>query len=194
MTSKVERNKRAKESSLYEAAYELFVNKGVQSTSISAIAKKAGVGKGTFYLYFKDKYDLLERIVIRKSTEVLQRAHDAMLLRAPQNLKEEITYFIDEILLELDREPLTLKLIHKNLSWALLKEAVYDYDDLSAVQKMFHRLYEDEDMPETEITYRLYLVIELTGSVAYNSILHEQPSSLSDIKPLLLESIWKMME
>lgn len=194
MTSKVERNKRAKELSLYEAAYELFVNKGFQSTSISAIAKKAGVGKGTFYLYFKDKYDLLERIVIRKSTEVLQRAYDAMLLRAPESKEEQLIYFIDEILLDLDREPLLLKLIHKNLSWALLKEAVYDYDDLSMVQTMFYQLYEKENMDEEELSYRLYLVIELTGSVAYNAIVHQEPSSLSEIKPLLLESIRKMME
>ena len=74
----------------------------MHSTSISAIAKKAGAGKGTFYLYFQDKYDLLERIVIRKSTEVLQRAHDAMILRTPKTLKEE-TLFIDEISLELNR-------------------------------------------------------------------------------------------
>lgn len=194
MTSKVEKNKREKELSLYEAAYELFVNKGVHSTSISAIAKKAGVGKGTFYLYFQDKYDLLERIVIRKSTEVLQRAHDAMILRTPKTLKEEMIFFIDEILLELNREPLILKLIHKNLSWALLKEAVYDYDDLSAVQRLFYRIYDGEGLSEKEITYRLYLVIELTGAVAYNAIIHQEPSPLEDIKPLLLESIWKMME
>ena len=35
-----------------------FTSKGIQKTSISDIVEDAGVAKGTFYLYFKDKYDI----------------------------------------------------------------------------------------------------------------------------------------
>lgn len=37
------------------AAFALFTQKGINDTSISDIAKKANMAKGTFYLYFKDK-------------------------------------------------------------------------------------------------------------------------------------------
>ena len=50
MVSKVEENKKKKETSLYRAAYELFMKNGINDTSINEIVKKAGVGKGTFYL------------------------------------------------------------------------------------------------------------------------------------------------
>ena len=35
------------------------MTKGVSKTSIAEISKNAGIAKGTFYLYFKDKYDMV---------------------------------------------------------------------------------------------------------------------------------------
>ena len=60
-------NKKEKENSLFETAFKLFTEKGIKDTSIQEIADKAGVRKGTFYLYFKDKYDLQEQLIARKS-------------------------------------------------------------------------------------------------------------------------------
>lgn len=51
--SKVERNKRLKKEKLEESGYELFMNNTFDKTSIDQIVKKAGVAKGTFYLYFE---------------------------------------------------------------------------------------------------------------------------------------------
>ena len=53
---KLESNKKKKEDALYNTAFELFTTKGTNKTTISDIVEKAGVAKGTFYLYFKDKY------------------------------------------------------------------------------------------------------------------------------------------
>jgi AcrR family transcriptional regulator len=44
---------------LIESAIDLFVNVGYHGLRISDITDYAGLGKGTFYLYFKDKRDLL---------------------------------------------------------------------------------------------------------------------------------------
>jgi AcrR family transcriptional regulator len=45
------------------AALELFAKKGYGSTSISQIAKAAGISKGLMYNYYKSKEALLEAIV-----------------------------------------------------------------------------------------------------------------------------------
>ena len=66
-------NKLKKRTSLMEAAFELFTEEGFQNTTISEIARKAGIGKGTFYFYFEDKYDIRNRIIISKSYEILER-------------------------------------------------------------------------------------------------------------------------
>jgi AcrR family transcriptional regulator len=44
------------------ALYQLVEAKGFSNISITDISVKAGINRGTFYLHYKDKYDLLEKI------------------------------------------------------------------------------------------------------------------------------------
>lgn len=46
-----------------EAAIEIFSTKSFENTTVSEIATAAQVGKGTFYLYFKSKDELLEFLI-----------------------------------------------------------------------------------------------------------------------------------
>ncbi|WP_456423539.1 TetR/AcrR family transcriptional regulator [Thermococcus sp.] len=47
---------------LIESAMELFAKKGFDKTTVDEIVAKAGVAKGTFYLYFKSKDDLIKEL------------------------------------------------------------------------------------------------------------------------------------
>ncbi|MDX1640147.1 MAG: TetR/AcrR family transcriptional regulator [Balneolaceae bacterium] len=47
---------------IVDAAFELFANEGYAKTSISAVAKKAGISKGLIYHYFESKESILEAI------------------------------------------------------------------------------------------------------------------------------------
>ena len=71
---KVDVNKQMKESSLLKTAFEYFTTKGFSKTSISDIVSKAGVAKGTFYLYFKDKYDIRNKLIAHKSSQLFRNA------------------------------------------------------------------------------------------------------------------------
>jgi len=44
---------------IHDAVLELIGEKGVQDLTVASVAKKAGIAKGTIYLYFKDKEDLI---------------------------------------------------------------------------------------------------------------------------------------
>ena len=68
---RVEENKKKKKEALFRTAYELFTTKGINSTAISDIVEKAGVAKGTFYLYFKDKYDIKNKLIAHKTKNYL---------------------------------------------------------------------------------------------------------------------------
>lgn len=48
---------------ILEAARALFFKKGILNTSVSEIVKQAHVAKGTFYLYFETKDDVVEAII-----------------------------------------------------------------------------------------------------------------------------------
>ncbi|MCG4586199.1 TetR/AcrR family transcriptional regulator, partial [Anaerosalibacter bizertensis] len=107
--SKIQKNKKEKESSLYAAAYDLFTTKGIHNTAISDIVKKAGVAKGTFYLYFKDKYDVLDKIILDKSTEILSLAINKTNLKQFLSFEEKLFYFINCIIEYLKENKLLLK-------------------------------------------------------------------------------------
>ncbi len=51
------------------AALELFAHKGFYNTSVSQIAKEAGISKGLMYNYFKSKEELLQALVFNAIEE-----------------------------------------------------------------------------------------------------------------------------
>ena len=63
LTHKRERRKEARPGELLEAALQLFVQKGFAATKVEDVAALAGVSKGTLFLYFPTKEDLLKAVV-----------------------------------------------------------------------------------------------------------------------------------
>ena len=63
LTHKRERRKEARPGELLEAALQLFVQKGFAATKVEVVAALAGVSKGTLFLYFPTKEDLLKAVV-----------------------------------------------------------------------------------------------------------------------------------
>ncbi|MBV8619800.1 MAG: TetR/AcrR family transcriptional regulator [Curvibacter sp.] len=60
---KRERRKDARPGELLDAALELFVDKGFAATRAEEVAARAGVSKGTLFLYFGSKEELLKAVV-----------------------------------------------------------------------------------------------------------------------------------
>ena len=88
--SKIESNKQKKRDSLLNASFDFFMTKGLEKTSISDIIEKAGVAKGTFYLYFKDKYDIRNKLVIHKSAQLFSSAYEALQEAELDNIQDKI--------------------------------------------------------------------------------------------------------
>src|SRR5699024_6172546 len=100
-----------REKALYLAAYELFKEKGITEkiiteTAINDIVKKAGVAKGTFYTYFKNKEDILERIILNKSMKVLDEAMTVTKEQEVADFNERLFLFIDYIIEYFKKDPL----------------------------------------------------------------------------------------
>lgn len=62
-SSKRERRKEARPGELLAAALDLFVEKGFASTRVEEVAARAGVSKGTLFLYFASKEELFQAVV-----------------------------------------------------------------------------------------------------------------------------------
>jgi AcrR family transcriptional regulator len=60
---KRERRKEARPRELLDAALALFVEKGFTATRSEEVAARAGVSKGTLFLYFQSKEDLFKAVI-----------------------------------------------------------------------------------------------------------------------------------
>lgn len=63
LTVKRERRKEARPGELLDAALDLFVEKGFAATRVEEVAARAGVSKGTLFLYFQSKEELFKAVV-----------------------------------------------------------------------------------------------------------------------------------
>jgi len=78
---------------IMDVALKLFSENGFHATSISQIARKAGISKGLTYNYFDSKNDILDEIMAQGFNEIydnLDINHDGILT------EEEFKFFIHE--------------------------------------------------------------------------------------------------
>lgn len=68
-----------------DAAQALFVEQGIARTSVEQIARRAGVAKGTVYLYFATKDDLAAALEERFTVGIVRAAHDAAAAAGPDD-------------------------------------------------------------------------------------------------------------
>jgi AcrR family transcriptional regulator len=73
-----ERRKDARPQELLAAALDLFVERGFASTRLEDVAKRAGVSKGTLYLYFTNKEELFKAVVRDSIVPIIGAAEDSI--------------------------------------------------------------------------------------------------------------------
>ncbi len=194
--SKLFQKKLKKEKTLIDVAYELFISKGVNETAIDDIVKKAGVAKGTFYLYFKDKYDIIDKIILKKTTLIIEETLDVLNKQEIADFSDRTIFFIDYIIEALRKDKRLLKLIYKNLSWGLFRKAIANPEQNNRMDEIIKELMKNLKISDSnygELEKTLFMIIELTGSVCYSSIILEEPDNIDAMKPILFKIIRKML-
>lgn len=56
-------NRRKRVQDLVDAGLSLFLQRGIEAVTIDEVAREAGMAKGNFYRYFRDKADLVEAVI-----------------------------------------------------------------------------------------------------------------------------------
>lgn len=67
-----------KATGILDAAEQLFLQFGYRKVTIDEVARRAGVGKGTVYLYWPSKLELFGAVFTRDSVAMLTSAADAL--------------------------------------------------------------------------------------------------------------------
>lgn len=195
--NKIDSKKKQKRDSLFTTAFKLFTTKGWGKTSISDIVSEAGVAKGTFYLYFKDKYDIRNKLISHKSSEIfLKAATDLEKLDYKPDFEEQIIFLVDHIINQLDSNKSLLTFISKNLSWGVFKNALISPNfsgDLN-FKEVYQKLIEEADFKLKDPELMLFMIIELVSSTCYSVILDSEPTTLEEFKPYLYNAVKNIIE
>ena len=191
--STVEGKKQEKRRALLDAAYELFLERGTAKTSVEDITSRAKVAKGTFYLYFKDKYDLRDKLIVHKSNEIFQRAEEETKSREMADLEEHIIAMIDNILNQFVEDTTLLNFIAKNLSWGIFTNAVAGATEENNFYELYHAMFENSPVKYEKPEIMMYIIIEMISSSCYSSILNEEPVGIEELKPYLLQTVRQIM-
>lgn len=193
---KVDDNKQQKLNALLNAAYDLFTTQSVEKTTIAEISKAADVAKGTFYLYFKDKYEIRNRLISHESSKLFKDAVAALEKKSSTvseepAFEEKMIFIINYIVDALEDNHSLLTFISKNLSWGVFKEALTTNiasNDIN-FKDIYYEMLSTSGISIEEPEILLFLVVELVGSTCYSSILYNEPANIGRIKPYLSRTV-----
>ncbi len=189
--TKTAEKKLSKRSRILDAAFELFVNNSFHSTAIDDVVRLAGVAKGTFYLYFKDKYDLLEQLTAGKSAVVLENAIISLQNRESAELPigKKCVFIADHIIEYLSTHREIAALINKNFSSCFSLMLKEDSESFShALDSLFLHFAENGFCRE-EAKKILFIITDMVGSVCCSAILGCCPFTVEELKPVIFKAI-----
>jgi AcrR family transcriptional regulator len=95
------------------AARELLERRGPEAMTMEEIAADAGVAKGTLYLYFQSKDDLIQALITRVGENILRDVEAS--LKAPGTPPEKLIRMVSVLLEYLNRERLLFPIYAREL-------------------------------------------------------------------------------
>ena len=175
---------------IIESAYQLFQKNNVYNTAVDDIVKAAGIARGTFYLYFRDKSDLIEQLLFFKSAESMKtvmvefQAHADAFADPESYARAFIGRYIDFLASQKE----ALAVIDKNISACMRYfPEFYDEEAKTLYNNIVDRFAAGGYDPE-DVQKRIYMVVDLLGAVSSDAILYQRPFPISQIRGPLTEA------
>lgn len=188
--SLITRKKEEKRANLLDAAYSCFINKGISGTSIAEICNKAGLAKGTFYLYFRDKEDIVRALMKKLSYKVLKNTYHSVAMNAG-GFVENAVQMASELINYFEADPEVVQLMKKDFVWPINEE-----DFLTSQDKVMVNIRNDIDafskesgISSHQILVRIYALICMICSMCYSSIIDKFPADIEVVKPEIYSMI-----
>ncbi|MBU5419924.1 TetR/AcrR family transcriptional regulator [Acetanaerobacterium sp. MSJ-12] len=163
------------------AATALFLQKGVAQTSVGEIARAASVAKGTFYLYFKDKQALVDKVVAEKGGETLCRAVERTRQAGCVDRPAAAARFCECLIDFYAENPPILRFIVRGGPGAEL----HHRELLAPLEELLALPGESAEQSRN----RLMVMLDFLVTACYRSIIEGQPAAIEVIKPLLLQTV-----
>lgn len=186
-----------KKMKIINTAFSLFQQNSVAAIAIDDVVKAAGIARGTFYLYFKDKSDLLEQIIMFKSSECMKTLLQTALRKTENEETDFISFasgFLNDYIDFLIENKSILTVLTKNIS-SCMKLIPYFYDkEIEKFYKIIIEQMKNYGYNEKSANITLFLLVDMIGSACSDAILHKKPYPIDDIRDYILAAAISILE
>ena len=185
---------------IMEAGLALVRSGGFAEASVEAITHAAGVAKGTFYFYFKDKQDIIDHLIARKSEGILINAvnylNDRKKADPDISTVDMIIAVADSMVTDLSKDPKLVRFLNRNLNLGFYQKFVTDDTLITTinVHEEYEEILHSNGAKWKDEMIMLYTLIEFISSTAHTIILEGRPCDLDTYKPYMFECIRKICE
>lgn len=183
-----------KKEKIMQAALNVFKKKGPDKASVREIMSESGFGLGTFYLYYTDKNDLKEKIVLDKAMDIIIKAENNCEGEDPI---ERYISFVDYIIDYLIANPFELDLLSNNITWALYTKIEHDErlteadSTLQFILNKYENLF-SKSYSQSQQLYILAMTFDIMMSTCKSALMEDSTLSIDEMKPVLFAVIKKI--
>lgn len=145
---------------ILKKARELFFIYGVKKTTVDEIAKSAGIGKGTVYLYFSSKGDIVSDLAVQESNTIASQLDKV--IAKESSAEQKLRVFIKQFILN------SHDFVNSNVHAADIFEVMTQYRTKCQIDKYD---YEVEMAAITKIASEILLLGKKEGAFVFDDIL-----------------------
>ncbi|WIV12935.1 TetR/AcrR family transcriptional regulator [Proteiniborus sp. MB09-C3] len=179
------------------SAQKLFHKSGFEATSVREIVKEAGCAKGTFYLYFETKIDLLIYI----TNNLFKNFDDAIskeLSIMSDDPFSQIDNIFDNICLHMQETDVSLRLFHTREVLGIITEQNLNnhYSNLiiSKISKFINEGIERGFFRQLDPAIYGKIIFDIGHQILESAILYEYPADIKAVKSEISVIIRKILE
>lgn len=167
---------------LRKAFLKLFKKKDINKITVSDITKLADLGRGTFYLYYKDVYDLLENI----EKEVLEEIGDLFDKTLLSDSPPDFLSFMEKTMEYINENKDVFDIILSAKGSVLFLEKLKSFFRKKELQERKHNhLSTDTEYDQYEVTYVISGVVGIIQDWVRNGMNHP-PKQMAQIVEKIL--------
>jgi len=179
---------------ILDAARDSFAKHGMSGTTVHGIAKSAGVAKGTVYLYYKSKEEILKQVLDDDVTQL--HANTVQIVNAPGSIEDKLRRFLVGALTFFDEKRDFFEQCHFEMGTDVRKKATQKLEvvftaQVEAWRSALTEARQAKQVGKIDIAATALIIVGLAGGLAKQRLRGWATGPIDAIAAEASATLWK---
>ena len=184
-------------SQILDAAREAFAKHGLAGTTVDGIAKRAGLAKGTVYLYYRSKDDILRQVLDEDLAEL--RDDTVPIVSGVGSIERKLTGFLTAALTFFDRKRDFFEHAHFEMTADLRRKALQKLEtvyqaQISAWRDALAKARVAHEIGDVDLDAGALTIVGLASGLAKQRLRGWATAPAADVATKAAATIWRGLE